>query len=163
MSNKEKSVIPVPESFQVQLSRLLGSSSNEASKKYRTKKEWKGVLYKILMELYEYMEANVETDKMHSEILYDCLIAARESLQYDNFWPGYVEGITRFALILMGDYPDHRRRKGGRKKKDHYKLNLSRTLAYIQDSDQRVRTLLEASRIGFPPLSCNMKMFRSRD
>lgn len=157
MSNRKQSSNPIPKSMQVQLSRLFGSSSKEASQELKTTAEWKDLLEKVLNELYNYLEANIETDEMHFLMLCSCLVASHESLKNDNFWPGYVEGIIRLALILMGDYPDHRRRKGGRKKQDHYKLNLMRTLTYVQDPDQRVRTLFAASRAGVPPLSCNIR------
>ena len=65
------------------------------------------------------------------------------------FWPGYIEGIIRLCLLLLGDYPDHRRRKRGKKTKDHYKLTQHRKLYYAQDIDQKVRVFRTASRIGF--------------
>jgi len=83
------------------------------------------------------------------------LAAADQALKEKNFWPGYVEGMTRVVLLLMGDYPDHRRRKPGRKKADHYKLDRLRSLHFEQSANQRIRTLLAAGAAGFPQLTAN--------
>lgn len=78
----------------------------------RSAEQWKRTLLAVLAELDRYLAANVETDDVHLLMLHSGLYAAHESLRHEDFWPGYVEGITRFAVLLMGDYPDHRRRKG---------------------------------------------------
>jgi hypothetical protein len=80
------------------------------------------------------------------------LFAAGESLKREDFWSGYAEGLTRVILTLLGDYPDHRRRKGGAKSADHYSLELCRNLHYTQDIEQRFRTLLAAGVFGLPGL-----------
>ena len=113
---KKNNTQKVPTSWKVQLSRLFGGNSIEAQKDNRTPAEWKKTLNKILDELYKYLEENVHTDEMHTLMLYSCLYAAHEALKEKDFWPGYLEGITRLSLLLMGDYPDHRRRRGGKKK-----------------------------------------------
>jgi hypothetical protein len=84
----------------VQLIRLFGATSQEATNKTRTATQWKTTLNKILSELDEYLDA-----------------AAHICLEDEDFWPGYVEGITRVTLALLGDYPDHQRRRAGRKRK----------------------------------------------
>lgn len=80
------------------------------------------------------------------------LCAADESLKQEDFWPGYAEGITRVVLTLLGDYPDHRRRKGGAKSRHHYSLGSDRTLHYSQNAEQRFGTLLDAGAFGLPGL-----------
>jgi hypothetical protein len=100
--------------MEVQLARLFGAASAEAKMKSRSPAQWKRTLRGVLLELFRYLEANVETDDVHWPMLHSGLAAAYESLKGSDFWPGYVEGITRLALILMGDYPDHRKRKEGR-------------------------------------------------
>jgi hypothetical protein len=55
----------------------------------------------------------------------------------------------------MGNYPDHRKRKGGAKQKDYYRLRKLRTIRYNKDELQRVTTLLAAFSVGFPKLSVN--------
>jgi hypothetical protein len=72
------------------------------------------------------------------------LVAARNALEEKDFWPGYVEGVTRLTLTLLGDYPDYRKRKSGRKQDDHYKLNSERTVHFAQTPEQRFRTLIDA-------------------
>ena len=67
--------------------------------------------------------------------------------------PGYVEGITRLALVLLGDYPDHRKLRPGRKKDDHYKLSGCRSGHWVQTPEQRFRTLWAAGRVGYPKFS----------
>jgi hypothetical protein len=101
-------------STQVQLARLFGSASKLATTDRRTAAQWRKTLKAVLGELDRYVSANVDTDELHRSMLLTGLVAADESLKQDDFWPGYAEGITRLALILLGDYPDHRRRKPGR-------------------------------------------------
>jgi hypothetical protein len=91
---------------------------------------------------------NVDTDDMHHMMLLSGLAAAHESLQEDDFWPGYVEGITRAMLVLLGDYPDHRRRKTGRRQADHYELHRLRTVQWMQTPAQRLHTLIAAGPVG---------------
>ena len=143
----------VPTAMLVQLAKLFGTESRAARETSRSSSEWKKILKKSLRELGRYLDENVDSDELHMMMLYSGLASAEESLKEDDFWPGYVEGITRFALLLMGDYPDHRKRKPGRKKKNHYVLRQCRTLKYIQDETQRLRTLFAVSACGVPNLS----------
>jgi len=66
-----------------------------------------------------------------------------------------VEGITRLALTLVGDYPDHRTKKSGRKKEGHYHYNLNfhRADRWEQTPEQRFRTVMAWGVIGYQPLS----------
>jgi hypothetical protein len=143
-----KSNNPVPQGMRVQLARLFGSSSAHAEPEFRSNAEWRKTLLKVLGELNSYLLTNVQTDAVHLSMLFSGLYAAHESLNCEEFWPGYAEGITRLALLLMGDYPDHRRRKGGRKEGDHYQLSRSRSLNYTQTYFQKLQTLLIAPALG---------------
>jgi hypothetical protein len=138
----------VPPSMQVQLARLFGSGSSEATQQTRSSTQWKRTLRRVLSEVNHYLEANVETDDVHWPMLYSGLAAAYESLKQEDFWPAYTEGMTRLALILMGDYPDHRKRRAGRKQDDHYLLSRCRSVRYIQTSNQKLNTLIAASQAG---------------
>ena len=142
----------VPRSMQVQLARLFGAGSLDARRTHRSTREWKTTLRKVLHELDRYIQANVDTDELHATMIASGLFAADESLKEDDFWPGYAEGLTRVILTLLGDCPDHRRRKGGAKSGDHYALGLYRDLHYTQDAEQRFRTLLAAGVFGLPGL-----------
>jgi hypothetical protein len=144
-----------PPSLKVQLAKLFGAASAEARSETRTPAQWRKTLRKLLDELYEYAKANVETDELHWLMICSSFAAAMESLKDEDFWPGYTEGLIRLSLLLMGDYPDHRRRKTGKKKDTHYKLNRLRTLHYSQDADQRVRTIFTAKAAGFPALTAS--------
>jgi hypothetical protein len=137
----------------VQLGRLFGAASADASRTSRTPTEWRRTLQRVLHEIDRYLAANVDTDELHQQMLYSGLLAAGEALKEEDFWPGYVEGITRVALLLMGDYPDHRTRRGGRRATDHYKLDRLRSQHWTQSHNQRFKTLLAAGRTGFPELS----------
>lgn len=139
--------------MRIQLARLFGANSREAITIERSSAEWRRTLKLVLRELDVYLAQNIDTDDLHNLMLLSGLAAADESLEEDSFWPGYVEGITRVVLLLLGDYPDHRKRKPGRKKNDHYRLDRFRSSAWIQNPDQRVRTLLAAGTTGFPRLS----------
>lgn len=150
---RTKTNTEVPKAVQVQLARLFGSESVEARKVSRSAAEWRKALRKVLHELDRYVEANVDTDELHGLIIASGFFAATESLKAEDFWPGYVEGITRVLLALLGDYPDHRRRKGGTKAADHYRLDLCRSCNYAQGVDQRFRTLLAAGAVGVSGLS----------
>jgi len=145
----------VPQNMKVQLARLFGENSKEAKVSSRTPTQWKHTLNRVLDELSSYLENNIQTDELHQIMLHSGIFAARESLKEDDFWPGYSEGIARLAFLLMGDYPDHRKRKSGKKTNDHYKLDLFRSIHYSQDSHQKFRTLLLAWVCGFPELSKN--------
>lgn len=156
----------VPKAAQVQLSRLFGSTSVEALKQNRTTAEWKRTLRKVLEELKRYIMANVDTDELHLTFIASGILAAEESLREDNFWPGYAEGLTRVAFTLLGDYPDHRQRKGGTKSSDYYGLQLCRSLHYTQSAEQRFRTLWGAGKVFGKKLSRSpeevLVEFRSR-
>jgi hypothetical protein len=141
--------------MEVQLARLFGAASSEAKMKSRSPTQWKKTLRGVLHELFLYLEANVETDDVHWPMLYYGLAAAYESLKGKDFWPEYVEGITRLALILMGDYPDHRKRKRGRKQEGHYQLSRCRSIHYVQTSKQKLNTLAAATAAG-PMLGINL-------
>jgi len=143
----------VPKGMQVQLARLLGESSVEARLSERTPGEWRRALRRVLKELERYLDENVTTDEQHRFLLATGLWAAQESLKEEDFWPGYVEGITRFALLLLGDYPDHRKRRRSGKRAEYYKVNSLRSVVYSQSHEQRVRTLFAASAVGLPKLS----------
>lgn len=142
----------VPTSMQVQLARLFGAGSAEARVTARTAMQWKATLRRVLHELDQYIQANVDTDELHAMVIASGLCAADESLKNDDFWPGYAEGITRVVLALLGDYPDHRRRKGGARSADHYSLHSYRAIHYGQSVEQRFRTLLAAGVFGLPGL-----------
>jgi len=152
---KKRDAEAVPRSVQVQLARLFGANSAETRVTTRTDAQWRHTLRSILRELDRYLSENVDTDELHYLMILSGLAAADEALKEKDFWPGYVEGMTRVVLLLIGDYPDHRRRKPGRKKADHYKLDRLRSLHFGQDMNQRVRTLLAAGATGFPKLTRN--------
>lgn len=117
----------------------------------------------ILRELDRYRRATVRSDQLHELALHLALSSAQDALKTDEFWPGYTEGITRFAFLLMGDYPDHHARKGGKRRSDHYDLRLHRTLFYSQDGPQQKRTLFEAWRIFRLPKSFDEVIGEFRD
>jgi hypothetical protein len=143
----------VPKAMSVQLARLFGAESKAAGQSSLTQAEWRAILTKVVRELGHYLDANIESDEVHMMMLFSGLAAAEDALKETHFWPGYVEGITRLVLLLMGDYPDHRKRKGGAKRKDHYQLRRLRTVRYCKDELQRVKTLFAASALGYPKLS----------
>ena len=125
MSNKNTKSA-VPKSMQVQLARLFGADSKEARRMQRSAKDWKATLRNVLHELDRYIQANVDTDELHATMIASGLFAADESLKEDDFWPGYAEGLTRVVLVLLGDYPDHRRRKGGESRRSLFSWTTSK-------------------------------------
>lgn len=144
----------IPKSFKVQLARLFGSTSAEARVESRTPAQWKKTLKKLLDELYQYTRANIETDDLHWIMLCTAFASADEALKNeDDFWPGFVEGLIRLNLLILGDYPDHRKRKAGKKKTGHYRLNGLRQLHYLQNQDRKLNVLFAAHAAGFPKLS----------
>ena len=147
--------------MRVQLARLFGSGSKQANGPTRTVAQWRRILKAVLRELDRYVAVNADTDELHQLMLLSGLAAAEESLKREDFWPGYVEGITRLALTLLGDYPDHRRGRLGRKKEDHYRLDRNRTVQWMQTPEQRFRTLIDAGSFGYPELSARpLDVFR---
>lgn len=145
----------VPRGMQVQLARLFGAKSREATQETRTTAEWRRTLRAVLREIGRYIAKNVDTDELHRCMLQSGLDAAEESLRHQDFWPSYAEGITRMLLVLLGDYPDHRGHKPGRKRDSHYRLSACRSARWIQTPEQRFSTVLAAGNIGRPTLSAN--------
>jgi hypothetical protein len=135
----------VPRPFQVQLARLFGENSREARAEFRSAAQWRETLKHTLRELDRYQKANIHTDELHNVILASGLFAAEHALKSEDFWPGYVEGLIRFALCLMGDYPDHRKRKSGKRRVDHYDLTKRRTPIFVQNAEQQFHALFAAS------------------
>src|SRR4051812_13803590 len=95
----------VPRAMRIQLAHLFGSASREAMAQTRTAAQWRHTLKSVLRELDHYIISNVDTDEQHMLMLLSGLYAADVSLNEEDFWPGYVEGVTRVALTLLGDYP----------------------------------------------------------
>ena len=156
----------VPPAFKIQMARLFGATSAEAKNEHRTIEQWRKTLQKSLDEIYAYTEANIETDDIHWLMICSAFASAHAALKEDFFWPGFIEGLVRLNLLVLGDYPDHRKRKGGKKKSTHYSLNSFRSLHYLQDSDQKLRVLYAQPRLGFPELSISpldaMSIFRNQ-
>lgn len=145
----------IPEPMQVQLLRIFGGSSVELKSNERTNAEWKITLRKMLDELFKYAEENIQTDQLHWFMIYSGFAAANVALNDREFWPGFTEGIMRVCYLLMGDYPDHKNYKCGKKKKNHYSLNTLRTTVYMQSPEQKKRTIYVASAIGYPEININ--------
>ena len=138
-----------PPSMKVQLERLLGASPFLQRFDNASPAEWRLALRRVLRELDRYLSANVETDPAHRLMLHSGLAAAEESLKQEEFWPGYVEGITRLALLLMGDYPDHRRRRPHHRPRGFYQLNRFRDVRFHQTPEQKLKMLFAAPQLGF--------------
>jgi len=136
--------------MRVQLARMFGGTSREASASTRTPAEWRRTFGRVLVEIERYLDANVNTDELHYFLLMTCIWAGLESLKEDEFIIGYAEAVTRLAFLLMGDYPDHRRRKTGVKRADHYELKRHRSVAFSQNQHQKLNALNAAFRIGYP-------------
>lgn len=137
----------VPSSLQRQLERLFGVNSKEARSKTRSAAGWRRTLDNLLTELYRYQVANLDTDALHDVMLRFALASAHDALKSPNFWPGYIEGIVRYALLLMGDYPDHHAKKTGRRRSSNYKLDLDRSIVFLHNSEQKKRTLFKVSEL----------------
>jgi len=138
----------IPLSMQIQLARLFGDKSSELKTSDRTDSEWKRTLQKMLDELFKYAEKNVETDQSHWVMICSGFTSSQEALKTDDYWAGYIEGIMKVCYLLMGDYPDHRKYKGGRKKIDHYSLDYLRDSVFIQNHEQKQRTIYSVSISG---------------
>jgi hypothetical protein len=144
--------------MQVLLSKLFGASSSKAKSQLLDENMYRQYLSEIVDELNMYLTENIQTDEFHRLILLSGLVSAKESLNDENYQVAFIEGITRFSLSLMGDCPDHRSRKGGRKNNDYYKLNLHRSINFVQDHEQKFRTIIAVGNVGFPELSTNPRI-----
>jgi hypothetical protein len=130
------------------LSRLFGAGSAEARATGRSPAAWRKTLRRVDEELLQYLDANVHTDPVHEMMLHYAVLAADKALDDEDFWPAYAEAMVRLALLLMGDYPDHRRRKGSGKRTDHYRLSYHRTIGFIRDPEQKYRWLHAGKNLG---------------
>ena len=128
---------------------LFGCQSKDCRKYERTEKEWKELLRKYVVEIQKYLNENIETDSIHMKRLSDAASSSETSLKEENYLPLYIEGLIRLIFTLIGQSPEHDRRKGGRKTKDHYKLDKYRNICYIQDSQQKYHLLHYASHNHF--------------
>lgn len=144
--------ISSPESLKNLLLRLFGDT-NISNHTEKSEKEWRNTFLKILKELDSYLKENIETDELHTLMIHSGLFSAHmhieENENFDQALLGYIEGIIRFSLSILGDLPNHSKRKGGRKKADHYELNRLRKLHYSQSSSQKYYTLILAYKGGF--------------
>ena len=140
---------PTPHGMRIQLERLFGTRSREAQMESRSDSEWRRTFERVLSELERYIDENVNTDQVHYAMLLSGPAAARRSLEEDeNFWPGYVEGLTRTLFLLLGDYPDHRDMHPGHRKRSHYALRRYRTVGWQQTPKQKLNTLLDFHELG---------------
>jgi len=121
--------------------RLFGEQSPEVVAALRTPGQWRRSLRKVVKELEGYLEANVESDPVHEHFCRLALSEAREVLDEADFWPEFATRLVFLALLLMGDLPDHGRRRGGARRSEHFTLRRHRTLAYFQTAEQRHRLL----------------------
>jgi len=137
-----------PPAMKIQLERLLGPSPSLQRFDNPSPAEWRSALRRVLRELGRYLAANVHTDELHRIMLLSGLAAAAESLKQEKFWPGYVEGVTRLALVLMGDYPDYRRRRPARRGHERFRLDRFRDVRFHQTADQKLNTLMAAPQVG---------------
>lgn len=144
--------IRVPDNMIDLLVGLFGPTSGIAWREYRTTREWKHLFRKINDELFNYLEMNINSDFLHMRDIEGALLKADKSLEDDFFWLGYIEGLIRLILLLMGDIPLHLK-STGRKCKDHYLLNQKRTIFYNQNTDQKIHIIYHASRNEKPRLS----------
>lgn len=136
--------------MKVQLERLFGANHTEATREFRTDAQWRATLKRVLRELYQYKLKNVESDNLHQEKIETCFESANEALLSKEFYVGYIEALTRLCLILMGDYPDHRNRKGSGMREDHYSLTAERNVFYTSTGGQRLYCLAAAHSFGLP-------------
>ncbi len=151
--------INVPEHLQDLLMQLYGITSIDASIDYRTNNEWIKLFKKINDDLYQYIEQNIHTNFIHYSEILSALYQADKSLTEDFFWPNYINGLIRIILLLIGDLPDHFTRKTGRKEKDHYLLNHTRTISYSQNSNQKIQLINKVSKGKYPILSKTYREF----
>ncbi len=100
-------------SMRIQLARLFGEESKIATGELRTNGQRRRVLRSVLTELEQYLRANVDTDEFHKSLMIGGLMGAREALKREDFGRDTLEGVKRILLTLLGDYPDHHRRKRG--------------------------------------------------
>ena len=128
--------------------RLLGDESPEVTAVRRTPGQWKSSLRKLLTELEGYLEANVESDPVHEHYCQLALREAREVLKDADFWPEFAARLVFLVLLLMGDVPNHRRRRRGARRSDHFSLRRHRSVAYVQTAEQRYRLLYLAREMG---------------
>lgn len=160
---KKKKRVSSPELLVNLLSQVFGKESNVVTKKEKTDTEWIKILNRLAQELEKYSEANVNSDEFHMKMIKSGLHSATHSLheneeEFSKGLLGYVAGLIKFSFALIGEYPNHLKLKGGRKKKDHYNLVRFRNLFYYQEAYQKVNTLIYAYKSGFVDLEKDPNM-----
>ena len=138
----------VPISLQGLLQSMFGWSTKTGSSTHLSDLEFKKVVGQVLNELEKYISENVHTDPSHKDELQRAIKSAQLYFNNEYWWPGVFEGIVRLSLLLMGDLPTHEKYSKGKKDDDYYRLNLHRSVGWIQNSSQRMRMLYYAERLG---------------
>ncbi len=138
----------LPPSFECLLQSMFGWGTKIGSSTYLSDSEYKKVIGSILNELEKYLSDNVHTDPNHQEELQKAIKSAQLYFNEEYWWPGVFEGVVRLTLLLMGDFPRHEKYSRGKKDEDFYKLNLHRSVCWIQNSSQRMSMLYDAERLG---------------
>lgn len=139
----------IPEKIIVLNKSLFGCQSKDSQMYERTEIEWKKLLKKYVIEIQKYLNENIDTDSIHMERLLDAASSSESALKNDEYLPLYIEGLIRLIFTLIGQSPEHYRRKGGRKTKDHYKLDKYRNIIYSQNANQKYQLLYYASRYNY--------------
>lgn len=82
MNAKKTSKLPIEpydgrRAMQVQLARLFGARSKQATTDMQTPDEWRKTLKAVLIEIENYVAANVDTDEFHRMTLLSGLVGAK--------------------------------------------------------------------------------------
>lgn len=127
------------------LLRVLGHSMHYIHGK-KSQKTWKKLIKRIVKTIRKVIELNVNSDNFHKLRLEYHLESVEEACRSKfNVDPQIILSLTEIIFELLGNEPDYSRRSRLTRKSD-FLLNKLRTLHYTQTPNQKVDTIIEASR-----------------
>ena len=141
---REKDFIQIPLQVEHFLSNMFGKDSTHGLAGSSTKSDWTRLCKRLISHLEKYIEQNVYTDRIHMNriqmqignlraSLAANVRSAREPLLFTTF--------CKLCLLLMGDLPNHWRKKVVNRSK-YFRLNQRRSLIYIQSRQQKVNLIV---------------------
>jgi hypothetical protein len=141
---REDQFVQIPLSVEHFLSYMFGKNSTHGLAGSSSKSDWTKLCKKLILHLEKYVEQNIYTDRIHLQRIKLQIDALRASLSVKvgpARDPLLFAAFCKLCLLLMGDLPDHWRKKVVNRP-EYFRLNPRRSLLYVQSRQQKVNLIL---------------------
>ncbi len=141
----DKDNVYVPLSYEYMMSHLFGKHHYHGHVGSHSKSSWKKDLRKINKYIEKSININVQTDSYHKGMLLylcDCLdekVSKAKSINEINV--SFVETYVRLIFTLLGNFPDHWRRKAPYADR-FWELDGHRSLSFSQTDEQKAALVI---------------------